>query len=93
MERHGKRFVAVRVQYRTADVVLPHEVPLDAVRHLGGHRLSGEPVRLDDDAASALLSDAIDLNPDQRPELLAIRDQVRGSLRGYKTESTPDQRV
>src|SRR5579872_1187909 len=52
MERHGKRFVATRVQFGTTDVVLKQDVTLDATRHLGGHHLSAEPVRLDDTAAS-----------------------------------------
>src|SRR5215469_6121931 len=77
MERHGKKFVAVRVQYGKADVVLKHDVPIDAMRHLGGQRLAGEPVRLNDDAASALLGDVIDANPELRGELVALRDQVR----------------
>jgi hypothetical protein len=93
MERHGKRFVAVRVQFRTADVVLAHDVPLDAERHLGGHRLSAEPVRLDDDAASALLGDAIDANPAQRAELSALRDQVRGSMRGHASHQSEEHTV
>ena len=80
MERQGKRFVATRVQYGTTDVVLKHDVQIDLMRHLGGHHLAGEPVRLDDTAASALLGDAIDANPEQRAELTAVRDQVRGAM-------------
>jgi hypothetical protein len=93
MERHGKRFVAVRVQYGTADVVLAHDVPLDAVRHLGGHRLSAEPVRLDNDPASALLGDAIDANPAQRAELSALRDQLRASMRDETSKKSEEHRV
>lgn len=93
MERNGKRFVAVRVQFRTADVVLAHDVPLDSMRHLGGHRLAAEPVRLDDDPASALLGDAIDANPSQRAELSALRDQLRGSLPEQTSKPTEEHRV
>ena len=93
MERHGKRFVAVRVQFRTADVVLGHDVPLDSVRHLGGHRLSGEPVRLDNDPASALLGDIIDANPAQRAELSALRDQVRSSMRDHPSTKSEEHTV
>jgi hypothetical protein len=92
MERQGKRFVAVRVQYGTSDVVLKEPVVLDSTRHLGGHHLAGEPVKLDETAASALLSDAIDVNLDQRAELIALRDQVRSAM-GRKVEDTPEHRV
>lgn len=93
MERQGKRFVAVRVQYRAGDVVLAHDVPLDSIRHLGGHRLSAEPIRLDNDPASALLGDAIDANPAQRAELSALRDQLRASMRDQTSQKAEEHRV
>ena len=92
MERQGKRFVAVRVQYGATDVVLKHDVVLDPNRHLGGHRLAAEPVRLDNDAASALLGDIIDANPEQRTELTAVREQLRASLHQPATP-TKEHRV
>lgn len=93
MERHGKRFVAVRVQYRAHDVVLRHDVPLDAMRHLGGHHLAAQTVRLDETAASALLTDVIEANPEQRAELLALRDQVRSTLKQEAPEDREQRRI
>jgi len=76
-ERKGKRFVAVRVQYGSADVVLPHEVAIDSNRHLGAHRLGPEPLVLGDAPAGALLGDMIDANREQAAELTALREKVR----------------
>jgi hypothetical protein len=46
MEQHGKRFLAVRVQYGDQEVVLQHPVRLDPTRHLGGRRFSAKPIPL-----------------------------------------------
>jgi hypothetical protein len=80
MEQHGKRFLAVRVQYGDEEVVLRHPVRLDPARHLGGRRFSANPILLGDEPAGALLGDILDLNPEQRPELTALRDRVRRAL-------------
>ena len=80
MERKGKRFGAVRVQYGGTDVVLAHDVLIDSARHLGGRHLAPDPLILTDASAGALLGDIIDTNPDQRSALVALRDQVRDSL-------------
>src|SRR3712207_4589385 len=81
MEQRGKRFLAVRVQYDGDEVVLRHPVRLDPVRHLGGRRFSARPIPLGDEPAGALFADILDLNPEQRPELTALRERVRGALR------------
>lgn len=84
MEKPGKRFAAVRVQDDTTDVVLQHEVLLDPPRHMGyGKRFSGEATVIEDDGlARQLLDDIISRNPDQREELLPIRDRIpRGAQR------------
>jgi hypothetical protein len=81
MEQRGKRFLAVRLQYGDQEVVLRHPVRLDPARHLGGRRLSARPIPLGDDPAGALFADIIDLNPEQRPELTALREQIRRALR------------
>jgi hypothetical protein len=80
MEQHGKRFLAVRVQYAEEEVVLQHPVRLDPARHLGGRRFSAKPIPLGDEPAGALLGDMLDLNPEQRAELTALRDRVRRAL-------------
>jgi hypothetical protein len=80
MERRGKRFLAVRAQYRDSDVVLSNAVPLDAARHLNGRRVTAEPITLADGSAGALLGDMIDANPDQRTTLVAMREQIREAL-------------
>jgi hypothetical protein len=80
MEQRGKRFLAVRVQYGDEEILLRHPVRLDPTRHLGGRRFSARPIPLGDESAGALLGDIIDLNPEQRPELRALRDRVRRAL-------------
>jgi hypothetical protein len=80
MEQRGKRFLAVRVQYADDEVLLRHPVRLDPSRHLGGRRFSARPIPIGDESAGALLGDIIDLNPEQRPELAALRERVRRAL-------------
>jgi hypothetical protein len=80
MEKHGKRFVAVRVGNGEQEVVLENPVRLDPARHLGGRRFSAEPISIGDEPAGALLGDILDANFDQRVELVALRDWVRRSL-------------
>jgi hypothetical protein len=80
MEQRGKRFLAVRLQYGGDEVLLRHPVRLDPARHLGGRRFSARPIPLADGPAGALFADIIDLNPEQRPELTALRERVRLAL-------------
>jgi hypothetical protein len=80
LERQGKRYVAVRVQYGQTDIVVPHGVVIDQTRHLAGRRLGPDPVPIGDEPASALLGDLIDANPDRKADLAAMRDQVRRAL-------------
>jgi hypothetical protein len=81
MEQRGKRFLAVRLQYDDEEIVLEHPVRLDPARHLGGRRFSARPIPLGDGAAGALFADIVDLNPELRPRLTALRDRVRLALR------------
>jgi hypothetical protein len=88
MEQRGKRFLAVRLQYDGEEVVLRHPVRLDPARHLGGRRFSARPIPLGDEPAGALFADIIDLNPEQRPELTALRERVRRALRAGRLTRT-----
>ena len=80
MEQQGKRFLAVRLQYGEEALVLRHPVRLDPVRHLGGRRFSARPIPLGHESAGALFADIMDLNPEQRPELTALRERIRHAL-------------
>jgi hypothetical protein len=80
MEKHGKRFVAVRVGNAEQEVVLENPVRLDPARHLGGRRFSATPIPIGDEPAGALLGDILDANFEQRNELVALRDWVRSTM-------------
>jgi hypothetical protein len=80
MEKRGKKFVVVRVQYGPTDIVLPHEVAIDQTLHLGGRHLGPEPLLLRDTEAGALLGDIMKANRERFTELSALRDQVRHGL-------------
>ncbi len=93
MEKAGKRFAAVRVEYGDdADVVLQNEVLIEPGRHMGyGQRFSPEPTEIVDEVARALLDDIIARNPDQRAELEPIRAQIRGhGNRGRSADAEPE---
>jgi hypothetical protein len=77
MEKPGKRFVAVRIMFNRADILLDHEVLIDPILHLGaGKRFSADATVVDNEPIRALLSEAIRKNPERRAELEAIRNQV-----------------
>src|SRR5947208_13267930 len=59
MERQGKKFCAVRLQFEDHDLVLQNPVILDRTRHLGNRRFSPKPTVVPDELASALLDDVI----------------------------------
>jgi DNA polymerase len=81
-EKQGHPFVGpagrlLQEALDAADVVLQHEVLIDIARHLGfGKRFSAEPTLFTDDTAKTLLDDIIAANPDQRTELMAIRERM-----------------
>src|SRR5258708_5227116 len=62
MERTGKKFSAVRIQFEDRDIVLHKPVALEPMRHMGGRRFAAQPIALPDDLASVLLDDAIARN-------------------------------
>lgn len=82
MERTGKKFVAVRIQFEEHDVILGEPLPIDPMRHLGSRRLSPEPTFITDDLASHLLDDALHLNPGQEEELARLINRVNQVRRG-----------
>jgi hypothetical protein len=93
MEKAGKRFAAVRVEYGDSDVVLRNEVLIEPGRHMGyGQRFSPEPTEIGDEVARALLDDIIARNPDQHTELEPIRSALRGQAGRARdaTESEPE---
>lgn len=81
MEKRGKKFFAVRLQFEDHDLVLENPVALDFSRHLGNKRLSPRPITVGDDLASLLLDDIIAANPRQDYDLASLINrvnQVRG---------------
>lgn len=81
MEKHGKKFVAVRVADGKSDVVLKNEMVMVPGEHFGfGTRLSGEPTLIDDDNAMLkMLEDIIKKNMDVSAELLNIRARFKAA--------------
>lgn len=77
MEKPGKNFVAVRVQFEGKDICLKNEVPIDAARHMGyGKRFSPEPTVIPDETARVLMTDIMAKNLEQVEELQPIFDQL-----------------
>jgi hypothetical protein len=85
MEKAGKKFFAVRVQFDNDDIVLENPVALDPLVHMGNRRFAADPTLVGDEEASALLDDIIRENPDRQPELAMLINrinQVRRAGRG-----------
>ena len=82
MERSGKKFSAVRLQFEDRDIVLRSPVALDPMRHMGNRRFSPRPVSIADDVASVLLDDIIAQNPAQQTELALLLNRVNHVRRG-----------
>ena len=85
MEKHGKKFVAVRIADGTGDVVLKNELVMVPGEHFGfGTRLSGEPTLVEDDnAILKLLEDAAKKNADHKDVsdgLLNIRARFKAKV-------------
>ena len=82
MERRGKKFFAVRVQFEEHDIVLSNPVAIERMRHLGNRRFAAEPTIVDDACASAFLDDAIEQNPEQGTELALLINRINQVRRG-----------
>ena len=87
MEKSGKKFFAVRVQYGDHDVVLENPVAIDPMRHMSNQRFSAEPIVVSDDGASALLDDIIRDNPEKQSELAIMINQINQIRRASRTQS------
>jgi hypothetical protein len=82
MEKAGKKFFAVRVQYDGHDVVLACPVHIQPALHMNNRRLTPEPSIVTDDEVSTLLDDVIRDNPEQQPELALMINQINQRRRG-----------
>jgi hypothetical protein len=87
MEKSGKKFYAVRVQYDDHDVVLENPVYIDPLKHMGNRRFSAEPTVVTDDEASALLDDIIRDNPEKQPELAMMINRINQIRRAARSAS------
>ncbi len=87
MERRGRKFPVVRLQFDEHDIVLRTPVPLDRLRHMGNQRFSAEPTLITDACASALLDDVIECNPEQSTEIALLINRVNQVRRGKVVSS------
>lgn len=87
MERRGRRFLVVRLQFDEHDIVLRTPVALDRLRHMGNQRFSARPTLLSDANASALLDDLIECNPEQSTEIALLINRVNQVRRGNPSPS------
>jgi hypothetical protein len=84
MEKAGKKFSAVRLQFERFDIALTNPVPLDPLRHMGNRRFSPRPILLRDDLASVLLDDVLMQNQPQQAELALLINRVNQVRRGER---------
>jgi hypothetical protein len=84
MEKAGKKFSAVRLQFETFDIALENPVALDPLRHMGNRRFSPRPILLRDDLASVLLDDILAQNGPQQVELALLINRVNQVRRGER---------
>jgi hypothetical protein len=87
LEKSGKKFYAVRVQYKDHDIVLANPVALDPLRHMNNRRFSPQPISVTDDEASALIDDIIRDNPDKQPELAMLINGINQTRRASRPKS------
>jgi hypothetical protein len=87
MEKSGKKFYAVRVQYDEHDIVLENPVALDPLRHMNNRRFSPQPIEVTDDEASSLIDDIIRDNPDKQPELAMLINKINQARRAARPKT------
>lgn len=82
MERSGRKFLVVRLQFDGHDIVLQTPVTLDRLRHMANQRFSARPTLITDACASALLDDVIECNATQSTEIALLINRVNQVRRG-----------
>lgn len=87
MERQGRKFSVVRLQFEEHDIVLQTPVTLDRLRHMGNQRFSAQPTLITDACASALLDDVIECNPVLSTEIALLINRVNQVRRGRVVSS------
>lgn len=87
LEKSGKKFFAVRVQYGDHDIVLEHPVYLDPLRHMNNRRFTPQPILVNDDEASSLLDDIIRENPERQPELALLINKINQTRRDARNSA------
>jgi len=86
MEKSGKKFYAVRLQFESHDIVLAHPVAIDPLRHMNNRRFSAQPTLVRDDQMTTLLDDIIRENPETQPELAMLINRVNQVRRAGREE-------
>lgn len=86
MEKSGKKFYAVRLQFDSHDIVLAHPVAIDPLRHMNNRRFSAQPTLVNDAEVSTLLDDVIRENPETQPELAMMINRVNHVRRAGRAE-------
>lgn len=86
MEKSGKKFYAVRIQYEDHDIVLENPVSIDPLRHMNNRRFSSEPTVVADDEASAMLDDVIRDNPDKQAALASMINRINQTRRAARAQ-------
>ena len=87
LEKSGKKFFAVRVQYGDHDIVLERPVYLDPLRHMNNRRFTPQPILVNDDEASSLLDDIIRENPERQPELALLINKINQTRRDARNSA------
>lgn len=87
MEKAGRKFYVVRVQYGSYDIVLENPIAIDRMRHVNNRRLKADPLIATDDEASTMLDDIIRDNPDKHADLAMMLNQINQVRRAKREKS------
>jgi hypothetical protein len=86
MEKAGKKFYAVRLQFESHDIVLAHPIAIDPLRHMNNRRFSAQPTLVNDSEMTTLLDDVIRENADMQPDLAMLINRVNQVRRAGRVE-------